>query len=286
MTTAESLDFLFREAVAAIDAGDVAALDRLLAAQPRLVRERLDAPGAWLRDTVGAALEGFFNRPYLLWFVAEDPVRNGTLPRNIAAVTQLIIAAARREGMATLQEQLDHALKLTSWSWIARQSEVQIALIDVLADAGAALDGNPDSALVNGNVAAAAHLVERGAALTLSTALCLERWDDASRLGALATASEKQFGLTLSALRGNVRGVTMAISLGADVNTPSADLYSHGTPLHHAVHSASLDTVQAIIDAGATLDVKDSIYHGTPLEWAEFRKRAEIVSYLRGKGAR
>jgi hypothetical protein len=285
MTTAESLDLLFRDAVAAIDAGDVTALDRLLAAQPRLVRERLDAPGPWLRDTVGAALEGFFNRPYLLWFVAEDPVRHGTLPRNIAAVTRLIIDAARRESVATLQEQLDYALKLTAWSWIARQSEVQLALIDVLADAGAVLDGNPDSALVNGNVAAAAHLVERGAVLTLSTALCLERWDDATRLGTLATAPEKQFGLTLSALRGNARGVAAAIGLGADVNTPSVDLYSHGTPLHHAVHSASLEAVQVIVNAGATLDVKDSIYHGTPLEWAEFGKRAEIASYLRGKGA-
>ncbi len=286
MTAAPSLDLLFREAVTAIDAGDVAALDRLLAAQPRLARERLDAPGAWLRDTVGAALEGFFNRPYLLWFIAEDPVRNGTLPRNIAAVTQLIIDALRRHSATTRQEQLDYALKLTSWSWIARQSEVQIALIDVLADAGAALDGTPDSALVNGNVAAAAHLVERGAVLTLSTALCLERWDEAARIGAVATPSEKQFGLTLSALRGNVRGVTVAIGLGADVNTPSADLFAHGLPLHHAVHSASLEAVQAIVNAGAALDVKDSIHHGTPLEWAEFGKREAIAAYLREKAAR
>jgi hypothetical protein len=83
--------------VAAIDTGDVAKLERLVGTTPALVRERLAAPGAWLRDTVGRALDGFFRRPYLLWFVAEDPVRNGRLPENIAEVARVIIDAARRE---------------------------------------------------------------------------------------------------------------------------------------------------------------------------------------------
>lgn len=82
------LDSLFRQAVSAIDAGDVPTLERLIAQHPQLLRDRLDAPGAWLSDQVGAALDGFFERPYLLWFVAEDPVRNGSPPRNIAPITR------------------------------------------------------------------------------------------------------------------------------------------------------------------------------------------------------
>jgi hypothetical protein len=74
-----ALDACFREAVSAIDAGNIDALERLVTATPALVRERLASPGAWLRDKVDGALDGFFERPYLLWFVA-DPVRNGTLP--------------------------------------------------------------------------------------------------------------------------------------------------------------------------------------------------------------
>src|SRR5207245_9211207 len=100
----DSLDPLFREAVTAIDAGDTCALDRRISKHPRLLRDRLDNPGAWLRDLVGGALDGFFQQPYLLWFVAEDPVRNGTLPRNIAQVTHTIIQAAERVGVESLPE--------------------------------------------------------------------------------------------------------------------------------------------------------------------------------------
>jgi peptide-methionine (S)-S-oxide reductase len=84
MDNPDILDSLFCEAVSAIDGGDVTTLERLLTKHPRLVRDRLDAPGDWLRDKVGNALDGFFQQPYLLWFVAEDPVRNGKLPHNVA----------------------------------------------------------------------------------------------------------------------------------------------------------------------------------------------------------
>src|SRR5262249_7238103 len=163
------LDALFHEAVSAIDAGDVATLERMLAAHPRLVRDRLGAPGFWLRDKVGGALDGFFRQPYLLWFVAEDPVRNGKLPRNIAEVARTIVRAAQRAGLGSLQEQVDVALRLVCWSWIARECGVQIELIDVLLDAGASPDGqevyegrygtHSDAAIYNGNFAAADHLL-------------------------------------------------------------------------------------------------------------------------------
>ena len=262
------LDASFREAVSAIDTGDLAKLERLIAANPALVSERLESPGAWLRDTVGNALDGFFRRPYLLWFVAEDPVRNGTLPKNIAAIARAIIESARRESASSLQEQLDYALTLVSWSWIARQQGVQIELIDVLVDAGAAIDGNPNNALVNRNVDAARHLVERGATVTLATALCLERWDDADRLLPSASEDQKRFSFVLAALNGKADALGRMITAGADLNAPSADLYPHGSPLHHAVSSGSLEAVQVLVEAGADLNAKDTAWNGTPLGWA------------------
>jgi ankyrin repeat protein len=286
------LDAAFREAVAAIDAGDVAALERLVAATPALVRERLTSPGAWLRDKVGGALDGFFERPYLLWFVAEDPVRNGRLPANIAAAARAIIDAARRESGANLQEQIDYALTLVSWSWIARQHGVQLDLIDVLVDAGAALDGNQNNALVNGNFAAAGHLVKRGASLTLEVALCLGWCDDVDRLLPVSSAAEKQMAFVLAALHGKAQALRRMIQAGADLNAPSAGLYAHATPLHHAVSSGSLEAVTVLVEAGAKVNVKDSAWGATPIGWAQHyleegqgdrpdRQCAEIFAFLR-----
>lgn len=291
----EALDAAFRDAVSAVDAGDVSRLEQLISANPALVSERLTSPGRWLRDTVGPALDGFFQRPYLLWFVAEDPVRNGKLPRNIAAVANAIIDGARRASPSVLREQLDYALTLVSWSWIARECGVQIELIDVLVDAGAATDGNPANALINRNLDAAEHLVMRGAKLTLGAALCLERWDDVDRLLATANSQQRQFSFVLSALNGKADALRRMIRADADVNARSKDLYSHGTPLHHAVSSGSLEAVEVLVEAGAGLDAKDSSWDGTPLGWAEYylsehqndsrrEQYARIADYLRAKG--
>jgi len=94
MDDAQLFDALFREAVSAIGAGDVATLERLLAAHPSLARDRLTAPGSWLQAKIGGALDGFFKNPYLLWFVAEDAPVHGRLPKNIAEVTRTIIRCA------------------------------------------------------------------------------------------------------------------------------------------------------------------------------------------------
>ena len=289
-----TLDHLFHDAVQAIDAGDVASLERLLDAHPALVRDRLDAPGSWLRDVVGNALDRFFARPYLLWFVAEDPVRHGTLPPNIAAVAGVIIAAAKRVPVASLQEQLDYALRLVAWSWIARECGVQIDLIDVLVDAGANPAGFPDDALVNHNFAAAAHLVARGAPLTLATALSLERWDDARQLLPQTNPRARQFAFILTALNGRPEGLRIMIDAGVDIHAVSQDLYSHAPALHHAVWSGSLEAVQVLVAAGGDLKRTDSIYDGTPLGWADHAMREHargpeeqqryraIVAYLEG----
>jgi peptide-methionine (S)-S-oxide reductase len=285
-----SIDQLFQEAVAMIGAGDVPALERLLTDHPELARRRLTVPGPWLRDKIGGALDGFFKDPYLLWFVSEDVPVLGRLPENIAEVTRTILRSAR--GASGLQEQLDSALRLVCWSEVAQQCGVQIELLDALLDAGASPDGGPNNALVNGHIATAEHLVARGAKSTLASAVCLGAWDDARRLSATASASEKQFALVLAALNGKAEAVTWMIEAGADVNRPSDDLYSHGTPLHHAVCSGSLATVRALVEAGADTAKPDTAWQGTPLGWAQHylserkddgsqRRYGEIADYLR-----
>jgi peptide-methionine (S)-S-oxide reductase len=287
-----NFDQLFQQAVALIGTGDLPALERLLTNHPELARERLTTPSPWLRDKIGGALHGFFKDPYLLWFVAEDVPVLEQLPKNIAEVTRAILRAAR--GAPDWQEQLVSTLRLVCWSGVAQRCGVQLELIDALLDAGAPPHGGPNNALVNGHVAAAEHLVARGAGLTLASAVCLGRWEDARRLVATANVSEKQFALVLAALNGKAEAVTWMAEAGADVNRPSADLYAHGTPLHHAVCSGSLATVRALVEAGADPGKRDTAWNGTPLGWAEYylderkdgdsqRRYGDIAGYLRSR---
>ena len=292
-------DAMFRRAVECIDRGEVDGLRQLLDTHSELASERLTEAPAWLRDQVGDATDGFFNRPYLLWFVAEDPIRNGSLPNNIADVIRAIVAAVRRSHPESLQEQLDSTLQLVCWSGVAADCGLQLDMIDVLVDEGAAPGKNPDNALVNGHVAAAARLLQRGATLTLGAALCLGRWSEAERLFVEASAEVKQFSFVLAALNGQAEGVSWMIKRGVPLDEPSADLYSHGTPLHHAVCSGSADTVRVLVEAGADVSRADTAWNATPLGWAEHYEESTsstkqqdytaIAHYLRDrvrKGAR
>ena len=303
MDNPELLDLHFREAVSAIDAGDVTELAHLLAAHPGLVRDRLDSPGPWLRDKVGQALEGFFKRPYLLWFVSEDPARNAELPRNVAEVARTIIQAAEREGVDSLQEQLDYALHLAVCSPVGRKSGLQLELIDVLLDAGASIErqskdvgGVPGQALICGNIAAAEHLIERGAEVTLPTAVALERLADVGRLLPTATVRDKQVSLALAALNGKAGGLAALLDVGVDLNAFATGFYTHATPLHHAVCSGSLKAVEVLVRAGAEINTRDTAWNATPFGWAEYYEKehkgddrapryAEIAKYLRDNGA-
>jgi ankyrin repeat protein len=129
--------------------------------------------------------------------------------------------------------------------------------------------------------------VRRGAPLTLATALCLARWDEAERLAGASTPREKQFALTLAALQGKADAARRLVGLGVDVNAVSPDRYAHATPLHHAVSSGVLDAVMVLVEAGANLEAKDTAYGGTPLGWAEYAGNADrfasIAVYLRGR---
>lgn len=284
MINSSQLDPLFREAVSYIDAGQLNQLQDLLTANPQLVRDRLESPGTWLRDLVDGALEGYFQRPYLLWFVAENPIRNERMPANVVDIAQTIIAAAKAQRVESLQQQLDYALGLVVTGRVPREAGFQRQLMDVLIDAGAT-PGAGHGALSGRNLEAAAHLVERGGELTLAAAICLDRDADVERLAASATLRDKQIALVAAALNGKTRALKKLLQLGVDLDAYSTGIHPHATALHHAVDSGSLEAVQVLVDAGAKLHTRDKVYNGTPLDWAEHEGREEIAEYLRSRTA-
>jgi ankyrin repeat protein len=109
--------------------------------------------------------------------------------------------------------------------------------------------------------------------------------DDTDRLLVSATVREKQLAFVLAALRGKGEALRRLLASALDPSTVSPDLYPHATALHHAVHSGSLDAVKGRVEAGARLDVRDTVYGGTPLGWAEYsgdkQPYGEIAAYLR-----
>jgi catechol 2,3-dioxygenase-like lactoylglutathione lyase family enzyme len=275
------LDPLFREAVSAIDAGDVSALNRLLAANPRLVRDRIDC----YENNGEKDGEEYFRQPYLLWFIAENPIRNGKLPGNIAQVTQAILRAMDRERVDSLREQIDYALALVCSGKVARECGVQRELIDVLADAGADPNGALVPALAHREIEAVERLLERGAGLTLLAAACTGRADDFTRLAREASAGDRQTALAGAALYGRADALAALIDLGVDLNAYNPlGFHAHGTALHHAVDSGSLEAVKVLVEAGADLGTEDRLFHATPLGWADYLQRTEIAAYLRERG--
>jgi hypothetical protein len=179
---------------------------------------------------------------------------------------------------------------------VGRECSLQIGLIDVLIDAGASPERTLD-ALICRNLAAAEHLLERGAGLTLATAVCLGRWADVTYLARTASAEDRQIALAAAALNGKPQGLAALIDVNVDLDAYSTGFYTHATALHHAVCSGSLDAVKVLVEAGAELGTRDKAYQATPLGWAEHaqgepegderaKQYADIAAYPREKGAK
>jgi peptide-methionine (S)-S-oxide reductase len=279
-------DHRYLRALAAIDSGNVAGLV-----------ESINECRWLVRDRIVNNEKGYFRDPYLLWFVADNPVRAGRLPRNIVEITAVLLQAVKREAPDTCQYQIDNALALVASGRIPRECGVQMAMLDLLLQAGASPNAGM-AALTHGNLEAAGHLVDCGGNLNLALAVCLERTDNINTLAPKATADEKITALAAAAYYGKAQMVKAVLKMTVDLNGfPSAlsGFHSHATPLHQAVSSQSLACVKLLVEAGAQIHITDRIYNGTPLDWAAYLKGqagngatadafAEIETYLRSVG--
>jgi hypothetical protein len=271
MSYVEITDPLFSEAVYAIDHGDEQNLAKLLETHPHLLSERLPTPK-----------DGYFKEPYLLWFVAENPVRNDKLPKNIGSVTQLIISRAKKIGVPSIGDQINYTLGLVCSGRVAREHEVQNDLIDVLVEHGAKPDDAIKAALHHKEVDAMKRLLHHHAKITLPVAIGLRQTDKIQTLIGSASKEEIQTALTAAAYYGDPDSMKILLNLGLDVNAWNHEgFHSHSTPLHQAVWSGSLDSVKLLINAGADARMKDKIYDASSLSWAIHCQQPAVEQFLR-----
>jgi peptide-methionine (S)-S-oxide reductase len=256
----------FAAAVAAVHAGDVAALSRLLDADPDLTTRRAIEPDCYPQD--------YFRDPKLVWFVANNPDAMAIVPATMPELTRALIARGVE------QRELDYTLELLVSSapapWQGRQGE----MIAVLLDAGA----EPTRGAV---LMALGHKLREPVRLMLRRGLAEDAviaagLGDTAALPALLAAAgdeDRQAALGLAVVNGEHEAARLCLAAGAHADGPMA-VHKHSSPAHQAVANDDPDMLKLLVEHGARLDVPDTLWRSTPAGWASFLKKPKCATYL------
>jgi hypothetical protein len=242
-------------AVEALHAGDLAALERLLDESPELLQEPIVDP-AW---------PPYFHDPKLVWFVAGNPKLVDALPETIVEITRLLIARGASD--------LTYTLELVMTSAPAREQGFQLPLMDVLLEAGAV--ATPRAivmALAHGELAAVEHLLRAGYPLTPTIAAALGRLE-------AVPPEDADTALALAVINDRREAARVALEAGADPNA-FLPVHAHSTALHQAVLSDDVELLELLVAYGARTDIEDTLWNGTPLDWAIHENRPRARAYL------
>ncbi|MGI8992631.1 MAG: ankyrin repeat domain-containing protein [Bryobacteraceae bacterium] len=259
-------DLAFRRAVDLLDEGNVAGLRAYLNEYPNLVDRHVLLEGG-----------NYFRNPTLLEFVAENPVRHGTLPANIVQVAKVILDAGARRDPSALNE----TLGLVCSGRVPRECGVQIPLIDLLCDHGADPNRAMSAALVHAEFEAVNALVAHGAQVDLTVAAAMGFNEDARRLFADADSEDRHRALALASQFGHGEIVRLLLDAGEDPSRYNpVGFHSHSTPLHQAALAGHEEVVRLLVERGARLDAKDTLWQATLAQWAKYEGRTKIEEYL------
>jgi ankyrin repeat protein len=271
--------------------GDLAALQDALRRDPALVRAR---------SSRVCSFDPPRHRATLLHYVAANGVeayRQKTPPNAVEIARALLQAGAEPDALADM-----YGAECTPMSMLVSSSHpakagLQVPLVELLLDFGAAIEGRGTrkwggplfTALTFGMTDAATFLAQRGARIDLPDAAGLGLLDDVARLLPSADAPARHCALSLAAQQGHAQIVGLLLDAGEDPNRYNpASNHPHTTPLHQAVLGGHEAVVRLLVERGARLDIRDTIWHGTPLGWALHgggKAQAAIAEYLRSLGS-
>ncbi|MBI3830132.1 MAG: ankyrin repeat domain-containing protein, partial [Planctomycetes bacterium] len=276
----------FAQAVAALDAGDLPKLKRMLEADPVLVQARgnLEPP------------YGYFTAATLLHHVAGNPNR-GPLPKNIVAIAQLLLETGADPEAATLGPNGGSTMGLLVTSKQASDMGVTGPLMDLLVKHGASLKvSGPEvlrQALANHAPRAAERMLELGAQADLIAAAALGRmellrdcFDDEGRLKQCPLHQGKPLSardaIGLALLFAYVRGQKAAVDflLEKDGNWEMIGV-NNGAAMHRAAVEGDLAMVQRLAARGASVTNRENPFRATPYSWANHGKQEAVSAWMR-----
>jgi ankyrin repeat protein len=283
--------FTFESAVEAVVNGDLGALRESLRGDPALVRAR---------STRVCHFDPPVHRATLLHYVAANGVEayhQKTPPNAVEIARTLLDAGAEPDALADMYGAECTPMSMLVSSGHPAEAGLQAPLIELLLDFGAAIEGRGSrkwgtplvTALTFMMVDAAVALARRGARVELPAAAGLGRVDEAARRLPLADAAARHLALSLAAQHGHPEIVRLLLDAGEDPNRFNPEgSHTHTTPLHQAVLGGHEAVVRLLVARGARLDIRDTIWHGTPLGWAlhaSGKAQTEMAACLRSLGA-
>jgi ankyrin repeat protein len=279
----------FETAVEAVINGDAATLERLLREHPDLVKARSTRVTWWAPPQM--------HRATLLHYIGANGIegyRERTPKNAVEIATMLLRAGAEVDALADMYQGRHTTMSMLVSSGYPAKAGLQAALAETLLDFGAAADGAGEGAWVSplmtalafGYLDTAQTLAKRGARVdTAAAAAGLNRPDDVRRLLSGSTDLDRHRALALASQMGHVDVVRILLDAGEDPNryNPEGN-HSHSTPLHQAALAGREPVVRLLVERGARLDIRDKVYDGTPLGWAEYGNQPAIADYLRSLG--
>jgi ankyrin repeat protein len=271
----------FEEAVEAVVHGDLGTLRKLLDRDPDLVRARSTRR----------------HHATLLHYIAANGVEGERqqTPSNAVEVAMLLLErGAEPDALAEMYDNKCTTLSMLVSSGHPAKAGLQSALAEMLLDHGAELDGPGtnwqsavETALAFGYQETAQVLAARGGGPLedLAVAAGLGRVADVKRLLPTANPLARHTALALSAQHGELEVVRLLLDAGENPSRYNPEgFHAHSTPLHQAVWAEHADVVKLLVERGASLDLRDTVYEGTPLDWAVYGKKTAIAEYLRAHG--
>src|SRR5580698_3687005 len=256
-------DPVFSGAVHLIDRGHASALTLLLKEHPGLIRQHVRFEGG-----------NYFRNPALIEFIAENPVRNDTLPRNIVEIATILLEAGPESSS------VDSTLGLVASGRVARECGVQLPLIELLCAHGADPNAALIAAVLHGEFEAVDQLIRSGAQPHLPVFAGVGNEIAVLQHLPAADSAQRQLALALAAQFGHTEIVRILLNKGQDPNIYSPG-HSHSTPLHQAALAGHLDTAKLLVEHGAKLDIRDTIWNGTAADWAAHAGQSTVERFLR-----